>query len=395
MPAPRDLPEPEFGERLSRALLSGGPAAGCPLLAAALREPAPASRLDAVTGQVSAALGDPFTVIGQGDGAAVAFGRSRFGVFYSRDADGLADRIEIYPLTLPRSAPRLLRTGIARWLILAVPVYLAFLLAASPTVTVRATWTVAVLAYLRGQWTNHRWDLTGVRLRPWWAGTSAVALALGWLSAGRFGTASFHHLEVLVALLTVATSLPIALAARRPRAAALPVRLPLGPGHAGYVLQGGASGWLNHHHRHPQQRWAVDILPVSGALWRNALAGTGRVEVVAPVAGTVVAAVDRYPDRPAPTVAVPPYGNHVVIEHPGPDGPTRVILCHLAEGSVAVAEGRPVSAGDPLGLVGNSGRSTEPHLHLHAVAADGVPVPLMVAGKAPWRGRLLVDRDRR
>jgi murein DD-endopeptidase MepM/ murein hydrolase activator NlpD len=73
---------------------------------------------------------------------------------------------------------------------------------------------------------------------------------------------------------------------------------------------------------------------------------------------------------------------------------TRLFLCHLTEGSVAVTEGQPVSAGDVLGLVGNSGRSTEPHLHLHAVGPDGTAMPLLIEGKAPWRGRLLGWRDR-
>jgi hypothetical protein len=287
--------------------------------------------------------------------------------------------------------PRLLRGAVARWVLLAVPVYLALLVAISPGVTVRLVWTVAALAAARGQWTNHRWDLTGVRLRPWWAGAAALVLALGWLCAGRFGTASFAHTDTLVAVVTVAGAFPVTVAARRPKAVAVPARHPLGTDHAAYVLQGGASKWLNHHHRHPQQRWAVDLLPVSGPLLRT---DTRLVEVVAPVAGTVVAAVDGYPDHPAPSVTVPAYGNHVVIAHPGPPGLTRLFLCHLAEGSVAVREGQPVSAGDLVGYVGNSGRSTEPHLHLHAVGTDDAAVPLVVAGKVPWRGRLLTATGR-
>ncbi|WP_116073951.1 M23 family metallopeptidase [Asanoa ferruginea] len=365
-------PEPEFGELLTRLLL-GGPAADCPLLAPALREPAAAGRIDAVT-----RLGEPLSLVAQGAGRVeVTVGGTRYGVFYSRNADGLADRVEIYPLVPVRSAPRLLRGPVFRGVLLAVPVYLAVVIALSPSTLARAAWTVAGLAFLRGQWTNHRWDLTGVRLRPWWAGLSAAALAAGWLGTG---TASFGHLDLLVAAVIVAAALPATLAGRAPDIPPLSVAHPLGPGHGGYVLQGGASRWLNHHHVHPQQRWAVDLLPVSGTLWRN----SGRAPVVAPVSGTVVRAVDGYPDGPA---VAPPYGNHVVI-----GGATRLFLCHLAEGSVAVQEGQTVSAGEVVGLVGNSGRSTEPHLHLHAVGPDGAAVPLLIEGSVPWRGRLLVHR---
>jgi Peptidase family M23 len=395
------VPEPEFGERLTRLLL-GGPAADCPLLTPALREPAAAARVDAVTRRVSAALhapaaagrgdavtrrmalGEPFSVVARGDGRVEASAaRARYGVFYSRNADGLADRVQIYSLEPVRSAPRLLRGPIFRGVLLAVPAYLAVLIALAPSTIARAVWTVAVLAFLSGQWTNHRWDLTGVRLRPWWVGLSAAVLAVGWLGAGRFGTSSFG-VDAVVAVVLVAAAMPTTLARRRPKGPPLSVALPLSV--AGYVLQGGASRWLNHHHGHEQQRWAVDLLPVSGHLWRNPM--QGRVEVVAPVSGTIVRAVDGYPDESA---VVPPYGNHVVIVD---RGQTRLFLCHLAEGSVTVTEGQAVSAGEVLGHVGNSGRSTEPHLHLHAVGPDGTAVPLLVEGKPPSRGRLLRGRDR-
>lgn len=53
-------------------------------------------------------------------------------------------------------------------------------------------------------------------------------------------------------------------------------------------------------------------------------------------------------------------GNHVTIEHA--DGEYSV-LAHLQEGSTTVAEGDSVAAGDVIGKCGNSGHSTEPHLH--------------------------------
>ena len=43
-----------------------------------------------------------------------------------------------------------------------------------------------------------------------------------------------------------------------------------------------------------------------------------------------------------------------------------VILAHLKQGSVAVTAGMKVNTGDVLGQVGNSGNTSQPHLHIHA-----------------------------
>ena len=84
--------------------------------------------------------------------------------------------------------------------------------------------------------------------------------------------------------------------------------------------------------------------------------------MLAPAAGTVVAAEDRYPDQPIGSQdGDNPAGNTVVIEF-GPD--LYVQLSHLRSGSVAVAVGDQVEAGDLIGTCGNSGFSLEPHLHM-------------------------------
>ncbi|QEO15540.1 M23 family metallopeptidase [Agromyces intestinalis] len=45
---------------------------------------------------------------------------------------------------------------------------------------------------------------------------------------------------------------------------------------------------------------------------------------------------------------------------------------HMQFGSIAVSVGQQVSAGQQLGLVGTTGQSTGPHLHLEMFGADGV-----------------------
>lgn len=81
-------------------------------------------------------------------------------------------------------------------------------------------------------------------------------------------------------------------------------------------------------------------------------------------------------------------GNHVVIAI-GSDGPF-VLLAHLQRGSVRVQQGQPVSAGVPVALCGNSGNSTEPHLHLQVIdfmdwtRARGVPFAFRRRDGSTW-----------
>ena len=69
----------------------------------------------------------------------------------------------------------------------------------------------------------------------------------------------------------------------------------------------------------------------------------------------------RYGDPGAPDLKGRDCGNGVLIARE--DGWT-FQYCHLRRGSVAVRKGDTVEAGDYLGLIGLSGRSQFPHLHL-------------------------------
>lgn len=74
-------------------------------------------------------------------------------------------------------------------------------------------------------------------------------------------------------------------------------------------------------------------------------------------------------------------GNHVIIDHG--DG-VFATYAHLRRGSVRVQPGERVATGQQLAQVGNSGNSSEPHLHFqlmddrHLTAAAGIPFR--------WRG---------
>lgn len=103
--------------------------------------------------------------------------------------------------------------------------------------------------------------------------------------------------------------------------------------------------------------------------------------VLVPGDGVVVAAIDAFKDDGQLTEAdlkedlMSLWGNHVVIDH-GNGEFSR--LGHLKSGSVKVAKGQRVAAGDPLGEMGSSGSSLFPHLHYELangpdMHAEGLP----------------------
>lgn len=132
---------------------------------------------------------------------------------------------------------------------------------------------------------------------------------------------------------------------------------------------------------------------VSGAythrgIWRHALdfivikqgksfAGQGQhledfyaynLPVLSPAFGQVWRVVNDVPDNTPGRVNVAAnWGNFVTIKLA--DGKF-VLLAHLVPGSVAVLPGAWVKPGDVVGKCGNSGRSPQPHIHLHVQTGD-------------------------
>ena len=67
-----------------------------------------------------------------------------------------------------------------------------------------------------------------------------------------------------------------------------------------------------------------------------------------------------------------PYGLRTIVTLP--DG-TEVWYCH--QSSVMVSTGDQVGVADPIGLVGSTGNSTGPHLHLEVRPGGGEPIDPM------------------
>jgi murein DD-endopeptidase MepM/ murein hydrolase activator NlpD len=136
-----------------------------------------------------------------------------------------------------------------------------------------------------------------------------------------------------------------------------------------YVFWGGRSEAQNYHFASVDQRFAYDIVVRQG---ESTHAGEGQRNedyycfdqpIVAPAAGTVAAAENAIADNvPGTMNPRAPLGNHVILDHGNGEFS---FLCHFRQGTVAVKKGDAVKAGDPLGRCGNSGNSSEPHLHYH------------------------------
>ncbi|HET6521347.1 MAG TPA: M23 family metallopeptidase [Geminicoccaceae bacterium] len=99
---------------------------------------------------------------------------------------------------------------------------------------------------------------------------------------------------------------------------------------------------------------------------RSRLAVAEGVAVRAAAAGTVGAVRDGMADVDVGEIGVGAVegrdcGNGVRVDH---GGGFETQYCHLRRGSVVVAPGDRVEAGDPLGMVGMSGMASFPHVHL-------------------------------
>jgi len=160
------------------------------------------------------------------------------------------------------------------------------------------------------------------------------------------------------------------------------------------VLNGGNSPFTNAHFRVRPQAFALDIVGINAVGNRAALFGDSQdlqsyvvydASIISPCDGRISAAVNNLPDLIPPARDTDnPAGNHVLIECEG----FEVLLAHMQQGSIAVAVNDTVATGDLLGKVGNSGNTSEPHLHIHAerlgepgVILDGQSVPITIAGR--------------
>ncbi|MEL7145592.1 MAG: peptidoglycan DD-metalloendopeptidase family protein [Bacteroidota bacterium] len=133
---------------------------------------------------------------------------------------------------------------------------------------------------------------------------------------------------------------------------------------------GGDTKEQNYHVEYPSQKGAFDLIVTDengkshkGNGAKNEDYFAFGQELIAPCDGTIEIVVDGIPDN-KPGQSNPLYvpGNTVVIKTTNDE---YLLFAHFKQNSITVQEGQSVKQGDLLGLCGNSGNSSEPHLHFH------------------------------
>lgn len=167
--------------------------------------------------------------------------------------------------------------------------------------------------------------------------------------------------------------------------------------------------------------FAIDFVPVDGQNRSSRFTATSLVRteapetfigfgqpVLSPVTGTVVLTDDHAEDHDAYRgLSSVGYaltqarrvaagwgalaGNYVVVQ----ESLSRqfVALCHLRQGSIRVRVGQNIQVGAMVAQFGNSGNSTEPHLHVQAVDSldftQVTGVPLLFPDGLPRNGQIV------
>ena len=251
-------------------------------------------------------------------------------------------------------------------------------------VEVAAIGSIVAFAFLAGPWA-----FTSYYLRYALLGLFALTVHFSYRrarlnrTAGQDETAGRLAFSTpILVLFTVLDALAIA-SHLGPRES-LNMSLPLASG-TYYVLQGGNSVVTNPFHALSGSRFALDIVRLN-TFGNRAKGVAPRAladyeifgdNVYSPCEGTVVGVRDHLPDTaPGNPDAEHPEGNYVIVEC----AEVEILMAHLMRGSALVAAGKAVALEQPLGKVGNSGNSLEPHLHIGA-KKRGVETGLAFAGR--------------
>jgi hypothetical protein len=251
---------------------------------------------------------------------------------------------------------------------------------------------ILLVAFLCALYVSFRKTFGGDKKLPWWRSPGSPN---GW-----FSLVANAALALFFGTLIVLATQGFGHGDRRAAELSFPLE-----GGVFYVAHGGDSPLLNHHNTNRAQRFALDVMRLNAAGTRvlgiypsdpsrYAIFGAG---IHSPCAGEVIEARDGQPDhRPSGTDRENPAGNHVVVRCAEEE--VDVDLAHMKEGSVAAERGERVEEGRLLGQVGNSGNTSEPHLHVHAVRTgsgsvlQGEGVPIVFDGRFPVRNGLLYRR---
>lgn len=144
------------------------------------------------------------------------------------------------------------------------------------------------------------------------------------------------------------------------------------------VFWGGSTRKQNHHFDISSQKRAIDLVISTDQEGFETYKNAGKINedyycwkksLLSVFDGKVMLVVDGIPDNiPGQLNEQMVYGNTIMIQS---DSGVVAVYAHLALNSTKVKVGDKVKRGDLIGLCGNSGNSSEPHLHFHLQSKVG------------------------
>ncbi len=161
------------------------------------------------------------------------------------------------------------------------------------------------------------------------------------------------------------------------------------------VLWGGDTKELNYHMIDKAQKNAFDfvITNLQGKSYEN----DGKInedfyafgkQIIAPTDGEVVLVVDGIKDnKPGISNHVYIPGNSIIIKTLNDE---YLFFAHFKQYSIKVKQGQKVKQGEVLGLCGNTGNSTEPHIHFHIQNVEDIN---MATGAKCYFDEILVNGE--
>ncbi len=154
-----------------------------------------------------------------------------------------------------------------------------------------------------------------------------------------------------------------------------------------FIGWGGRTIEQNYHAEYREQRFAIDIVQMING---NTHTGSGNNNsdyycfgktLISPGEGTIIELLNSVDDNiPGSVNSKQPAGNYIIIEHYNKE---YSFIGHLKKNSIIVNVGDKVTQGQELAKIGNSGQSSEPHIHYHMqntsnpLKGDGLPTQFL------------------